>query len=724
MNKRPRSSAEVARSQQQLRDHTEREIDEIYPTYMTPGSAIAALSIAAIYSRYSTRYQDSIVDQVRVLLAFAKANDLHVPREHIYFDLAARGAKRNRFGLERAETCLRAKRAGTLLLFSTSRLFRKTYHTLNFVDRIHKGLNIRCVFVKSGVDTNDKLRWEQMLAVMAMLDQFVAQVNVGHIHAAHEGLLAKQFVFGTLSFGYAGDPIPGEFTKLNRPRCRIVIDPIAAQIVRDIYEWFARLRMSIATIVQKLNSDSSIPLPPCARSQRWTKNAVKNLLRNTRYRGLWRYGVMETVYDPDADYFRQRQRVEPLAQVELEDLRIVTDDLWYAAQARLVEQQNTSGRRASGKHSEQQPRLLNGLLFCCGHEAPQRLYVAGTNGRAMECPICRGLPPEQRNLYSDIDRVHATRMICEKIQLLICSDETLLRQVVDRCQELARSAEAPSPGRIGHVRKAVAQLDRTIEFTRRHVGESAEDQAAAQATIRQAQADLAALRVEMQVLDCMAKRQARIPTEKEVLELLQSLGDRLAVAATSDDPELLGLAREVIRSMTGGMIKVEQAGERRRHHGWAIAKLEVDVLSYVVQTVSGVPCDSAPGEVLVDLRRPRKSNPKENEAYDLEKQGFLQVEIAEKLGCTESNVTHLLRKAKQKRGEQYETGHARRAKMKRRQRVPTKSEKFAEQVQQLRQQKVSKQEIASRLEISEDTVSKICRQHVSTNGGNLKTDSD
>lgn len=46
--------------------------------------------------------------------------------------------------------------------------------------------------MKSGVDTNDERRWETMLAVQSMIDQFVVTMYVANIHSAHEGLLSKQ----------------------------------------------------------------------------------------------------------------------------------------------------------------------------------------------------------------------------------------------------------------------------------------------------------------------------------------------------------------------------------------------------------------------------------------------------------------------------------------------------------------------------------------------------
>ena len=131
------------------------------------------------------------------------------------------------------------------MFFTTSRLFRKTYRTLEFVDRLHKSLQVRCIFVKSGVDTNDKGRWESILQMQSLFDQFVVSMYVSNIHAAQEGLLQKQMVFGTLSFGYLGQPIPGEITPRGKQRSRITIDSETSEIVKQIFHWYVHDRVSL-----------------------------------------------------------------------------------------------------------------------------------------------------------------------------------------------------------------------------------------------------------------------------------------------------------------------------------------------------------------------------------------------------------------------------------------------------------------------------------------------
>jgi len=150
----------------------ERAIDEIHTCYLTQVSTKSRSDAAAIYVKGSTSRRITIAEQVRYLLAHAMSLNLYVPRDLIYFDLAAAGYTRNRNGLKLAEAALREKRASNFLLFSTSGLFRKTHRTLEFVDQIHQGLRVRCVFAQSGIDTNDKQKWETIMAIHSHVAQF------------------------------------------------------------------------------------------------------------------------------------------------------------------------------------------------------------------------------------------------------------------------------------------------------------------------------------------------------------------------------------------------------------------------------------------------------------------------------------------------------------------------------------------------------------------------
>jgi hypothetical protein len=97
----PRLKRDIRREQEELEKKTKLEIDILVAEFHAKLPRSKAEAIGAIYARYSSRFQDSILDQVRELLERALAEGIFVPRENIFYDLAVRGWKDSRPGLNR-----------------------------------------------------------------------------------------------------------------------------------------------------------------------------------------------------------------------------------------------------------------------------------------------------------------------------------------------------------------------------------------------------------------------------------------------------------------------------------------------------------------------------------------------------------------------------------------------------------------------------------------------
>ncbi len=171
------------------------------------------------------RFQDSIADQVRSLLrGRPEAGDLHPPRKR----LLRHGDPRLQGPAPRARTGCAASspRAASAHSWSSrpTDSCRKTYKALQFVEEQVVERGIRCLFVKSGVDSADASRWRMLLQIHAMTDEFVVGMYADNIRSAHEGLYEGGFVFGTISFGYRGREVPGRLDQARpcppRPRSR------------------------------------------------------------------------------------------------------------------------------------------------------------------------------------------------------------------------------------------------------------------------------------------------------------------------------------------------------------------------------------------------------------------------------------------------------------------------------------------------------------------------
>jgi hypothetical protein len=218
------------------------------------------------------------------------------------------------------------------------------------------------------------------------------------------------------------------------------IDAVAGPWVVTIFRWFVEERLPIGEIVRRLNSDPSCPRPPRSKTGMWEYPVVRRLLRNARYRGWWQYGVMETVWISSKDYARQFRRSQPLKEAQIEELRLVPDDLWYQAQARLDKNESLAvGRKPTDGNTKSRPRLLR----CPVHD--RRLYVGGVHGKYMFCKVCKGLPAAQRPLFSLLPRKLALQKTCETLARLIRGDVALVERVIAVCRREAEALQQGGP---------------------------------------------------------------------------------------------------------------------------------------------------------------------------------------------------------------------------------------------------------------------------------------
>jgi len=676
-------------------------------------------AIGAAYARFSTRFQDSIVDQIRAIFADAVRKRIFIPLENVFFDLGVRGCKSDRVGLNQLRGCLDRKAAKVVFFFATNRLFRKVYRSLQFVEEQVVDRGLRAVFVKSGVDTADTRRWRGMLTMNAMMDEFVVGMNADHIRAAHEGLLDKRVVFGTVSFGYTGEPTDGPLTRRGLPRKRLVVDPVAGPVVETIFRWYSTDRLFIDEIVRRLNDDPMIPPPPKSPGRVWTHDAVRKLLSNSRYRGCWRYGVTESVWVSSKDYTRQVVRKEPLKSVQIEALRLVSDELWYAAQSRLaVEIGRAAGRKPRDGNSQSRPRLLNGLFRCPVHD--RILYVGGIHGRYMVCKECRGLPAEKRPLFSQLPRTLALRKTCEVLTRLIVQDGELVERVIEACRVEASRLQTPDPNTLKALTARRDQFDRRVAFVLRNPGETDADLAASEAELKRLRGERAAVQTDLDAASA-AGRSITIPSKEEVQEMLARMPEILSLAADGESAETAGLVRELIDRLTGGRIELEQVGERKAQQGWLRGRFRFQLVSALTAAVAGraVGDQEADGTVIEIEYRDDELSFAPDVVADVKRlytANMMIKEIAGRLGLNRNNMTKILSNWFEESGIEPQDGRTRRAGLPKKHLEEPLYQEIADRVKELADSGGLFGDIADELEIDRNTVTAAWRYwHTSRN---------
>ena len=209
------------------------------------------------------------------------------------------------------------------------------------------------------------------------------------VHRGQEGRVLKGLNPGGRCFGYINVPIedPTRHGKYGRPAVagvQLEIDPQQADVVRRIFQMSAD-GFGLAQIAKTLNEAGvPAPQPPRTRSiQAWCPSSIRELLRNERYRGVQVWNRTVKVRNPETGRKVSKQRpVEDWKRVEVPEWRIVPEELWQAAHARIaVNTRKFSASCLGGLNRTERSRsyLFSGLLVCgkCG----SRLIITSGNGK-------------------------------------------------------------------------------------------------------------------------------------------------------------------------------------------------------------------------------------------------------------------------------------------------------------------------------------------------------
>ncbi|TWT59309.1 recombinase family protein [Rubinisphaera italica] len=658
-----------------------------------------------IYARYSSRYQDSIIDQVRTCLEFASQHGIFVSLEHIYYDQSKTGRHEKRPGFQHMRDCLLKKQADTLLVFATNRLFRKSNKCLDFVEQAVKEKKRRVVFIRNGIDSEKDTTWRRFLLFLSVFDEFASEMYVEHIRAAHVGKFERRQVTGTLAFGYCGKPVSEIANSKGKFDHEIVIHEQEAHWVKEIFAWFVDSKLSINTIIRKLNETPNVPKSRKGIGQ-WTRQAVITLLKNKRYLGQWDYGATEAVLLSSKDYVRQIERDTPLRSQDFEELQIISNEQFEKAQSRLLELKQRYRKSKNRCGTIDRPaQILNGLFFCPQHD--RSLIIGGSKSQYLMCPDCQRVSREHRPLCSYLRRDLALQVLCETLAKLIRQDDQLIPRIVSSCQQAVKQFQSLDDTDLVKLQQRKQRLKNSLNLLLRQEPESDDQVHDLESHIRERRAELT--QIERQLAACKNQTSAAlsIPTETEIQNYLTQLEVTLLNVAHSGPPAEVDALREILFQLTGGRIELYQKGERIKKTGWLEGRFSVSILSQISREFSEFSNkNEEKSEIKLEFRKPTLHDPRVQQVWSMHQQGMLGKQIAEELNCCRATVSKLVKTAADNAGEPLADGRTRRASLKQKIcRVPT-YQKIADEVVRDFKQGVPLARMAEKYGCSSPTVKK------------------
>lgn len=660
----------------------------------------------AIYARFSTKFQHSIEDQIRVCREWAATHGVVVEDRHIFSDSGITGKTHKRAGLTQLINALDKGEVDVAIFYATNRLYRKVYASLQFVEESIMDRGHRCVFVSQNIDTAVTESWSALMSLYAMQDEIQVKMITGQVRAAHEGLAINDRVWGTVTFGYVGVPVEGRETRQGKPATQWTVDPVAAEYVKSIFRWFVVEEYSLPAIARKLNTQNA-PLPPRTTQSRWTPLAVRHVLLNRRYIGDWSYGRTEVRWQNKAGYGRQVKREQPRRVLQREHLRIIDDVLFSKAQVTLA-RRRTAGGRPKGTRLERDMHIVSGLLICPKHQRP--LQITNSKG-GMSCPAC--LTGPERALVSLVYRSQAEAMICKRLSDLVRTDPGLVDQAVEACRQHVEAMSSPDPKPIAALEREILALNNQVQFILRNPGETQadHDENSTQITLlRHRRAEIEASLVELR------KGQSQpflVPTRDELRAMMDKLSEVLMQAAAGGERDVRLRARRVVWALTGGRIIMSQQGERLRRRGWLRGTFQVHLLGPILDELRVVESQPKAIDVIIDFRRPTRASDLADEVVDLYDTGMLIKEIARTLSerhgipVGRALVAKALASGLKARGLPASDGRSRRSTLMKKTIAPTLFDSVFAEVMEQYHAKALYSDIAAKMRLDRNTVTAV-----------------
>lgn len=416
----------------------------------------------ALYARVSTNRQmqsQSIEQQIeRLHEAVAQHSDWELAPEYIYRDDGYSGARLNRPGLDRLRDAASMAAFELVLVTAPDRLARKYVHQVLLIEELKKlGCDIQ--FLERPMQDDDPH------------DQLLLQIR-GAVAEYERNLIAERMRRGRQAKLRAGTLLPwtrapyGYILDPERPRdpSRVRIDPVKANIVRQIFAWYTDMEIPVSLhwVVRKLN-EQQIPTPRGVK--RWNPSTVRGILHSPTYIGNAYSGRTRPVPA------RQRksallpvgrgQSIQPNTPEEwivVSVPAIIDQEIFDAAQSRLDKNQNMA-RRNNKSHEY----LLRGLVSC----GQCHLSSTGRSQGKYHYYKCRGRTDVHRAAKGDrcIARYVPSPALDELVWQDLCrivADPDLITHELERAQAGEWLPQALQAKR-NTVRQALASLERQQE---------------------------------------------------------------------------------------------------------------------------------------------------------------------------------------------------------------------------------------------------------------------
>lgn len=386
-------------------------------------TVIKTIKLLAIYARVSTSRQEdeqTIQNQINALEEFAKKNGYTIVRR--YVDEGWSGDTLARPELDNLRQDAKSKQFDAVLIYDPDRLARRySYQELVSDELREAGIEVMYITVSAPKNSEDKiLHGVRGLFAEYERAKISERFRLGKLRKIRDGhLLVSEPLYG-YSYIPRQDKVHGYY----------VINEEEAKVVRMIFSWVANDRITLRSVVRKLQE---LDIKP-RRSKRgvWNTSTLSTLFRNEAYIGSAHWGSSYAVVPENPlkheKYKKMRKssrKIKPRDQWHSIPVPAIIEIELFERARRQLEQNFALCQR-----NKKNQYLLSGRIVCsCGRKRTGEGVMNGKhlyyrcNDRVLNFPLPRVC------MESGINARIADELVWKKISQLMTSPKLLNEQV-------------------------------------------------------------------------------------------------------------------------------------------------------------------------------------------------------------------------------------------------------------------------------------------------------
>lgn len=418
------------------------------------------------YARKSSDKQreDSIADQDRRARELLPQYGLDPAGFILMADLDESGLLDSRPEFDRIQELIRQGRVRTLAVIHQDRFSRSATAVGMIQDLVFK--RGRFLSLEEHIDSNVE-GWEVQVGFRAVMNhEFIKNLR----RRSREGMIGRLLdgngSVGDFPYGYRSVPIESPDPKRRRrPKTVVVIDDPAAALVLKIFILFADENYSYAAICRWIDEHRGEYAPLPTKGPMYTAY-IKEILKNKKYIGIWRWGESRTIRDSKGNKQVIEVSEEEVEVVDRPDLRIIPQDLWDRKETKLAKLKDIHGMREG--HRKRGPReyyrllyakkLLPGLTFC-GECDSQMLEYTSIDKRLN----CKGYRQRRCSNNVTLPYARAEAAVLREIDRLLKADAEWISTVVGKTKEIIRQKHAEAGADQAKAAEALQDTQRRLD---------------------------------------------------------------------------------------------------------------------------------------------------------------------------------------------------------------------------------------------------------------------